>query len=174
MEDAIRYYEKAMALMETDVNSPGMLITCYTALGLAKEARRAAQITLNRTETMLAQDDNNGSAMGYGVTALVTLGEIERAKQWINRALLIDPDNMNMRYNFACALTAMKDTEAAIDILRPVFETAYINRLNHAKIDPDLDPLREDPRFKAMIAAVEERLAVGEGNPGASQGGNPT
>jgi adenylate cyclase len=159
IEDAIRYYETATALMETDVNSPAMLITCYSALGHVEQAQRAARITLGRAEAILAQDDNNGSAMGYGVTALVVLGDVERAKEWINRALLIDPDNMNMRYNFACALTAARDHEAAIEILGPVFETAFINRLNHAKVDPDLDPLRNDERFQAMIAAAEARLA---------------
>ncbi len=161
MGDAIPYYEKAMALMETDVNSPAMLITCYSATGNVNGAQRAARITLARAETILAQDDNNGSAMGYGVSALSVLGDVERAKGWINRALLIDPDNMNMRYNFACALTISKETEAAIELLGPVFETAYVNRLNHAKVDPDLDPLREDPRFQAMISAAEARLASG-------------
>ena len=161
MGDAIPYYEKAMALMETDVNSPAMLITCYSATGNVNGAQRAARITLARAETILAQDDNNGSAMGYGVSALSVLGDVERAKGWINRALLIDPDNMNMRYNFACALTISKETEAAIELLGPVFETAYVNRLNHAKVDPDLDPLREDPRFQAMISAAETRLASG-------------
>ena len=32
--------------------------------------------------------------------------------------------------------------------------------LQHVKIDPDLDPLRDDPRFQAMIAAAEARLAT--------------
>ena len=28
----------------------------------------------------------------------------ERAKDWMKRALLIEPDNMKARYNFACSL----------------------------------------------------------------------
>jgi hypothetical protein len=34
--------------------------------------------------------------------------------------------------------------------------------LTHAKVDPDLDPVRADPRFQAMIAEAEARLAAEE------------
>jgi hypothetical protein len=34
--------------------------------------------------------------------------------------------------------------------------------LNHAKVDPDLDSLRDHPRFKAMMDAAEARLAAEE------------
>ena len=161
LDEAIRYYEKSMTLMETDLNSGSMLLTCYTAVANTQAARRVAQITLSRTEKTLAQDPNNGAAMAYGANALAALGEAERAKDWMNRALLIDPDNMNARYNFACVMTThLKESDAALKLLGPVFETLAIGFLNHAKADPDLDPLRDDPRFKAMVAAAETRLAA--------------
>jgi adenylate cyclase len=161
LEDATRYYEKSMSLMETDLNSGSMLLTCYTALGNTRAATRVAQTTLARTEKTLAQDPNNGTAMAYGAIALGSLGEAERAKDWISRTLLIDPDNMNARYNFACTLaTYLKEYDAALELLEPVFATMATGFLNHAKADPDLDPLRADPRFAAMLSAAERRLAV--------------
>src|SRR5579863_7576755 len=163
LDEAARYYEKSMSLMESDLNSGSLLLTCYTALGNVDAARRVARITLARTEKTLAQDPNNGTAMAYGAIALATLGEEERAKDWISRALLIDPDNMNARYNFACSLTTyLNQSDAALELLGPVFETMAIAWLNHAKADPDLDPLRQDPRFKAMVAAAETRLAAAD------------
>jgi len=157
---AIRYYEKAMSLMETDFSSAGLLITCYNAIGKSDAALHAAQITLARAEKVLAQDRNNGAAIGHASNALGVLGQAERAKELMNRALLIDPENWNMRYNFACALAGyLKDTDAALEMLAPVFEKMSVGLLIHAKVDPDFDLIRDDPRFKAMIEATEARLA---------------
>ncbi|HEY0106258.1 MAG TPA: adenylate/guanylate cyclase domain-containing protein [Rhizomicrobium sp.] len=162
LEAAARFWEKATTLMEMDSGSPAMLITCYTALGRQEDVRRAAQITLDRVEKVLVQDRNNGGALGHGSVALATLGLGDRSKSWMNRALLIDPDNLNMRYNFACALANFTgDYDAAIEMLGFAFARMGSGLLNHAKVDPDFDPIREDPRFVAMMAAAEARLAAG-------------
>ena len=160
---AIRYYEKAAALYETSVNVMGMLISCYAALGDAPGLRRAAQITLERAEKALSRDQYNGTAMGFGASALVVLGETDRARDWIDRALLIDPANDNMRYNFACSLAAhLGDTDGAIDLLEPFFDTAKSGDLHHARLDPDLDSIRSDPRVVRMFNAAQSRLAAAD------------
>jgi len=162
-EEAIAFWEKAIALEEADFGSSGMLITGYTALGNRQAAQRAAKITLARAEKILAQDRNNGSAMGHGSDALAVLGQRERAREWMERALLIDPDNLTMRYNFACGLANhLNDRDAALEMLRPAFEQMGIGLINHAKIDPDLDRIRDDPRFKEMLATAERRLGSDE------------
>jgi adenylate cyclase len=163
MADAVPYYEKAAALTVTDPNPAVMLITCYSALGDTERAGRAAHMTLARAEAILAQDHRNGMAMGYGAGALAVLGEADRCRDWIRRALLIDPDNQLMRYNFACTLSVyLKDIDGALGLLGPYLTQVTRAELAWAKTDPDLDPLREDPRFQAMAAAAEARLAAEE------------
>jgi adenylate cyclase len=105
---------------------------------------------------------------GYSAYALAALGESERAKARMERALLIDPENFNMRYNFGCALcTYLADKEEALRMLAPVLACCTDSFLPYAKADPDLELLRDEPRFQAMIADAEARLAS-EGEPPAA------
>ncbi|HET7778478.1 MAG TPA: TIR domain-containing protein [Rudaea sp.] len=160
-EDAIRFYEKATVLMEADINSASMLTSCYTALGDAAGTARAARQALKRAENVLSREPNNPLVTGYSAYALAALGEGERAKARMNRALLIDPDNFNMRYNFACAISVyLQDKEAALEMLGPLFETINDSFLPYAKADPDFEFLRDDPRYQAMVSAAELRLAA--------------
>jgi adenylate cyclase len=162
LEDAIRYWEKATNLMETDINSPAMLMSCYVAVGDSEAARRSARIALSRAEKAVAQDPSNGAVMAYSAYALATLGDAERAKDRMNRALLIDPDDWSMRYNFACVLLIhLDEPDVALDVLEPVLENVGAGYyLNHIKVDPDFIRLRDNPRFKAMIAAAAARVAA--------------
>jgi adenylate cyclase len=159
LRDAAAHYEKACALIQASFGPAAMLITCYGALGDTAARRRAATMALERTEAALAQDPRQGFALGYGAIALAALGERERAHEWVSRALLLDPDNHAMRYNLACSMsTDLRDITAAIDLLTPYFETASFAELAHAEVDPDLDPLRGDARYQAVIAKARARL----------------
>ena len=161
MQDAIHYFEKAVVLEERDCSSACLLITCHMGLGNREAARRAAEITVARAENVLAHDSNNCLAMGHGSVALAMLGQGERAKDWMNRAVLIDPENLTTRYNFACSLAKyLGDKDAALEMLGPAFEKMGAGLVTHAKIDPDLDNIRDDPRFKEMLAKAEQRLAA--------------
>jgi adenylate cyclase len=159
-DDAIRFYDKAAALAEADYHATGTMLSCCSAIGDHEGVERAARMTLARAEAAVARDQSNGSAMGFAAVALAVLGQSDRAKAWIERALLIDPDNLNMRYNFVCAMCVhLEDPAAALDLMGPLLATTTLTWLNHIRIDPDLAAIRGHPRFQAMITAAETRLA---------------
>jgi adenylate cyclase len=160
IREAIPYFEKATQLVDADWHNAGMLATCFHETGDADQLRRAAQMTAERVEKALAKDPSNASALASGAGALATLGESQKAKDWIERALLLDPDNILMRYNLACALaTDIKDYDRALEVLTPYFErTVSRTQLRHAEVDPDLDPIRDDPKFTEMMTAAKARL----------------
>jgi len=161
VKEAIPYFEKAVALMDSDYHNAGLLVTCYQATGDVAGVQRAAQLVMTRSQKAIAQDQSNGAALGYGACSLAVLGDAERAHEWIKRALLIDPENWTMRYNLACALaTYLRDLDGAVGLLGPYFDEVSVSQLNHCKVDPDMDPVRDDPRFRDMMAAAESRLAA--------------
>jgi adenylate cyclase len=166
MADAARHFEKAVSIFDTDFHSWGMLTSCYEALSDQEGKMRSAGMMVTQAERVLAEDPSNGAALGIIAGGLATLGEAERAKEWIERALLIDPDNLNLRYNFACVLVAHlpdPDPKGALDLLEPVFARMHGSLFSSALVDPDLDSLRNDPRFQAMIEAAKARLAARAG-----------
>ena len=160
--EAIPFFEKAVALMSSDFHNPITVMGCYSAIGDREGAKRSAKIALERAERALAHDPTNGPAISNGAAALAELGEDERAKDWIERGLLLDPDSQYIRYNAACTLSLrMKDDDAAMDVLEPFFErmgTAL--QMKHVEADQDFVRLRNKPRFQAMIAATKQRLGL--------------
>ena len=162
--DAIPYFEKAASLMDTDWSNPMMLITCYDSIGDRAKSREATKLTLERVEGVLAKDPTNGTALAVGAYALAMFGEEERARDWVRRALLLDPDNLNMRYNLACTIVRqLGDIEETLNTLEPFFERINSTTLmRHMEVDPDFDPVRNDPRFRQMFNSAKQRLGIAD------------
>ena len=161
IDDAARFYEKAVSLIDSDYHSWAMLVMCYQAQGNREGVLRGAQMMHSQSEKVLAEDPSNGAALGICAGGHAILGNREQAMETIERALLIDPDNLNMRYNFACVLTAyLQEFDAALSLLEPVLEASNRGLIQATLVDPDLDLLRSNPRFKKMVTAARDRIGA--------------
>jgi adenylate cyclase len=162
ISDAIPFFEKAAELLDSDWHNPSLLMTCYAAINDEQRLRTSAKTTLERSERAIAKEPTNGQALAAGSQALIILGDQERARDWINRAMLLDPDNLVMRYNLGCGLAAhLGAFDEALDTLEPFFDRVNSStHMRHIDVDPDLDGLRDHPRFKKMLASAKERLGL--------------
>jgi len=159
--EAIPYLAKATTLMDDDYQAAGLLLVCSNAVGDVDGARSAAVLAMERAERALAVDQNNGVAIGYLAYGLAFLGETERARHWAARALLIDPENLTLRYNLACSMVVnLHDPEAALDMLGPYFAKVGRSMVEYAATDPDMNAVRDDPRFQEMINDARLRFSA--------------
>jgi adenylate cyclase len=157
------HYEKAVELMDSDFHAWAMLVMCCQALGDREMVQHGATKMVSEAQRALQQDPSNGAALGIIAGGYAILGERERAREWIDRAMLIDPDNGNMRYNFACVLAGyVGDKDEALRLLGGALNAAPSMHLQIAETDPDLDPLRDDPRFHKMMCEARKRLGIVE------------
>jgi adenylate cyclase len=157
------FYEKAVEIMESDFHAWGLLLTFYQAERDSEKVARAAQMMVSQAQKAIEQDPGNGAALGIIAGGYAALGEHERAREWIDRAMLIDPDNVNMRYNFACVLASqMGEKEEALKLLDRTLAVSGVTALRMAETDPDFDPLRELPGFRKMIARERKRHGLAD------------
>ena len=121
--------------------------------------RSAARRALDRIEKIVAAEPGHSRAIGMGVAMLATLEEKERAKEWATRARLVDPENVNLHYNLACAMSSLGEIDLTIETLASIAPRLSKGMMSWMESDTDFDSIREKPRFKAMMEQVKSRLA---------------
>jgi tetratricopeptide (TPR) repeat protein len=89
-----------------------------------------------------------------GANGLVALGERERGLEWARRALEIEPNEPMLLYNLACIYSLAGEIDEAIGCLERALEVGFAHTPWIRK-DSNLDPLRDDPRFQAVMAKLE-------------------
>jgi adenylate cyclase len=125
---------------------------------------------VSESQKAVQQDPSNGAALGILAGGYAILGDEARTRDSIARALLIDPENLNMRYNFACFLAGyLGDKEGALSMLESISRRPDpMRQLKYAETDPDLDSIQDDPRFQKIMRDTRERLGIPEPAPATS------
>lgn len=160
---AVRHLEKAVEVMDSDFQAWATLSTYYLALEAHEKVREAGVKMVSEAQKALQQDPSNGAALGIIAGGYAILGEKERSREWIERAMLIDPDNLNMRYNFACVLaTHLNDKDEALRLLDSALCRGGKMMLKVVETDPDFGSLHDNPRFKKIIARERKRHGLKE------------
>ena len=161
-EDTIEHFERAAQLLETDYTGLLFAADCYRLLGRRDEFIATAQRALERIEKEVTLRPDNARAMVFGAHALAHLGEKERAREWSSHALTIEPDDAVDFYNLACTFAQLGETDHAIDLLDTSLRKAPPEHVYWTKRDPELGSLHGHPRYEALIARGEARLAAAQ------------
>jgi adenylate cyclase len=151
--DAVKLFERASILRPEDYQPVGFIALANAALGLEADriaaATHAARLVEDRLQ--LVPDDTRACVLGAGYFA--ALGNEERATALAQRALEIDSEDPMLLYNVACAFASLKHPDKALDCLESAVDKGYGHKewIEH---DSDFTSIREDPRFKAILARM--------------------
>src|SRR5438445_4011740 len=156
LERAAALFERVAEIKPDDYQALCLLIQIYRSLDRDADARSAARRGVERVERDLTLHPDNPRSAYLGAAARVALGENDRAREWLSRALAIDPHDIWTQYNAACIYTNLGDIERALDVLESVLPHAgYELKHGWIKHDSDLDPLRNHPRFQKILESIE-------------------
>ena len=155
-EQSLEFYIRAVEQSPDDCQAPILLQQALRALGRNDESAKYAQLGLKRAEEQLRDHPESSRPAQLGAGALASLGENDRAKQWLARALAIDPDDTHLQYNAACTWTQLGEYDRAFDLLE--VWTQHGGGISKAwfRRDPDLEPLRDQPRYQKLLDLIGE------------------
>jgi adenylate cyclase len=153
--DAAAQFERAAALKPDDYQSPAMLVMIYRAIGRQQDVSSAARKVVEIAEQELSKHPENPRPAYLGAGSLIELGERDRAREWISRAMATDPDDVLTQYNVACVYSKLGELEVAFDLLERLLPHANHETKSWVRYDPDFDALRTQPRYARVLELLE-------------------
>ena len=136
-----------------DYQIPILMAQIQQALGETAEVEKSNRRGMELAEKAILLNPEDARACYMGAGAMIRLGQQERGLKWARRALALDPDDPAILYNVACSLAGLGEIEEAIECLERTVKVgaAYKDWMEN---DTDLDPLREHPRFQALVTSL--------------------
>ena len=155
LERAAELFERAAELKPDDYQSLILLIQIYRSLGREQDIAGVARRGIERAEHELSLHPENPRPAYMGANALLALGEVERAKEWLTRAMAIDPDDILTQYNVACVYSRLGDLEPAFDLVERLLPHANYETKAWIQLDSDFDALRGHPRYQRVLELLK-------------------
>jgi len=154
IERSAELFRRAMEIRQEDFQSATLLAQSLRIMGREEEAAKATREGIARAEHILALNPQDGRALSIGAVAFFNQGDVQRAMEWSARSLELYPDDMSALINAACIHAKAGMKEEALALLERAFGRGWGKR-DWVEHDPDYDSLRDDPRFKAMLAKLK-------------------
>jgi adenylate cyclase len=151
-------FEKARELYRRVLElEPGFLsaykdlqMTCQR-LGEEEEMERIRTRLLERLPNHLLQNPDDARAHIIYAVSLAETNDRNGALHECAQALELSPGDPVMLYNCTCFYSLLGEVDQAIETLRQAITAGYAN-FAWLKQDPDITPLRDHPKFQALLA----------------------
>lgn len=152
-QEAAKMFERASALRPEDYQAPNFLAQAYNSLDMKDEGVAANKRSIRLMEERLALNPADARASNLLAATYANFGDVEKAMDYAERSLAIDPDDAMLLYNVACTYALLGKKDDAISCLEKAVDKGFGHKewLEH---DPDLIPLRDDPRFQTIARAM--------------------
>ncbi len=152
--EAERLFREASAVRE-DYSAAFFGAQSLEATGDHDAARKAYEDALRVAERHMDLNPDDPRAATMRAVALTRQGRVEEGLGWASRALAMDAEDAGVRYNAACLFSVAGRVDRALECLGEAVAVGFGNR-EWLERDPDLDNLRDEPRFAALMARIAE------------------
>src|SRR5687767_11822846 len=115
----------------------------------APATRPAAPTT--RPARLTALDHKKIAQLTQAAIKLLEQSKLDEAERVLRQALALDPRHTTNLYNFACLRAVQGRPDEAVQYLERAAEAGFTD-FAHIAADPDLETLRDLPRYKDFLA----------------------
>jgi adenylate cyclase len=151
--EAARAFEESARRDPDDYDALTLLCMPYERTGDARGVQSARERALAAADRVLGNNPDDIRALYFSAGALISLGQRQKGIERLEQAIALRPHDFALLYNAACGFARAGDPDRALDLLDRAVDTGRGFRA-WIEADPDLDSLRDSPRFKQILARL--------------------